>query len=378
MKKKFIILTTIPETFHFFKGQINFLNNVFDVELVSSPGDKLNMVGAAENVVVHPIKMERDISFLKDFISLIKLILLFKKLKPEIVHGNTPKGALLSMLASWFARVPVRIYYIHGLRFEGDTGIKRNILLFMERFTCLLATDIFTVSFGVKENILKNKMTKKEVQVVGNGSINGIDANFYCRENVMEGDLLATYKIPNNTLIFGFVGRLVGDKGINELVSVFKEINKKYTNTKLLLVGWTEDKLDPLQEITKQEIKTNENILAVGAQSDVRPFLKIMNVFVFPSYREGFGVSIMEAAAMNLPVISSDISGCNEIIEDGFNGILVPPKSIESLFNAMELFIKQPEKIMQMSQVTRDRIIKKYNQDYIWKEALVKYQDLLN
>lgn len=378
MKKKFIILTTIPETFHFFKGQISFLNNVFDVELVSSPGDKLKIVGKSEHVVVHPLKMERDISFLKDFISLIKLILLFKKLKPEIVHGNTPKGALLSMLASWIARVPIRIYYIHGLRFEGDTGIKRNILLFMERFTCLLATDIFTVSFGVKENILKNKMTKKEVQVVGNGSINGIDANFYCRENVMEGDLLATYKIPNNTLIFGFVGRLVGDKGINELVSAFKEINKKYTNTKLLLVGWTEDKLDPLQEITKQEIKTNENILAVGAQSDVRPFLKIMNVFVFPSYREGFGVSIMEAAAMNLPVISSNISGCNEIIIDGYNGILIPPKSTEALFNAMESFIKNPGQIEQMNKVSRNYIIKKYNQEQVWKEAIAKYQKILN
>ncbi len=377
MRKKFIILTTIPETFHFFKGQISFLNKEFDVELVSSPGDKLKMVGRNEHVVVHPLKMERDISFLKDFISLIKLIFLFKKLKPVVVHGNTPKGGLLSMTASWFAKVPVRIYYIHGLRYEGDTGIKRMILVLIERFTCFMATDLFTVSFGVKEKLLKNGITDKEVHIVGNGSINGIDSNYYNRENVIGEDLLLKYQIPNNSLIFGFVGRLVGDKGINELVSVFKEINIKYANTKLLLVGWVEDKLDPLQESTKHEIKTNKNIIAVGAQSDVRPFLKIMDVFVFPSYREGFGMSIMEAAAMDLPVICTDISGCNEIITDGFNGTLIKPKSTSDLYNAMDLFINNPTLVKQMGNATRTNIIAKYEQEKIWKEALIKYQKII-
>ncbi len=378
MKKKFIILTTIPETFHFFKGQINFLNNVFDIELVSSPGEKLRFFGEKENVVVHPLKMERKISLFKDFKSLIKLILLFKRLNPEIVHGNTPKGGLLSMLASWLTNVPHRIYYIHGLRFEGSSGIKGKMLEFIERFTCLLATDIFTVSFGVKENLLRTGITKKEVNVVANGSINGIDAEYYCSKNVKEEGLLATHQITKNTLTFGFVGRLVGDKGINELISAFKEINIKYTNTKLLLVGWFEDTLDPLQKITIKEINNNKNILAVGAQSDVRPFLKIMDIFVFPSYREGFGVSVMEAAAMNLPVISSDISGCNEIIIDGFNGILIPPKSTTALIDAMESFVKHPEQIRVMRKATRDFIIKKYSQEHVWEEALALYQKIID
>ncbi|WOD43366.1 glycosyltransferase family 4 protein [Hwangdonia lutea] len=376
MKKKFLIVSTVPTTLNFFGGQINFLNKTFDVELVSSPDDMLYGIAEREGVNAHAVKMVREISLLKDLKSLFQLIVLFKKLKPHIVHGNTPKGGLLSMTASWVARVPRRIYYVHGLRYEGDIGFKRKILKNIERLSCYLATDIISVSHGVKENMAKDSITSKTPHIIGNGSANGINPNKFSRENIEHEGLKEKYNISETDLLFGYVGRLVGDKGINELITVFSELNKTYSHIKLLLVGWYEELLDPLKVHIKQEIISNNNIIAVGGQDDVRPFLNIMDVFVFPSYREGFGVSIMEAAAMDLPVICSNISGCNEIIMEGYNGKLVTAKSKAELSNAMELFINNPEKITEMKGVTRSYVLKKYNQETVWKEALKTYETI--
>lgn len=378
LKEKFIIVTTISKTIDFFEGQIKFLNTVFDVELVSNPDDLLEFIGKREGVKVHGIKMVRNIAPLKDIISLYGLIRLFIKVKPHIVHGNTPKGGLLSMTAAWLANVPNRIYYVHGLRYEGDTGIKGWILFCLERLTCFFATDIVAVSFGIKDNLLENKITNKTPFVIGNGSANGINGEKFSKQNVHTENLREKYKISDNDLVFGFVGRLVGDKGINELVTVFKQLNVKYSHLKLLLVGPYEDDLDPLDIQTKNEIVTNDKIIAVGSQRDVKTFLNIMDIFVFPSYREGFGVSIMEAAAMGIPSICSDISGCNEIIEDGYNGTLINPKSTSELFEAMNLLINKPELVKKMKKVTRDYVLKKYSQEFVWEEALKTYNSILS
>ena len=254
MKKKLLIVSTVSTTLNFFGGQIEFLNNEFDVELVSSPNDQLYGISQREGVKAHGVKMMREISLLKDLKSLFQLISLFKKVKPDIVHGNTPKGGLLSMVSSWVARVPHRVYYVHGLRYEGDFGIKRKILMNIERISCYLATNIISVSHGVKGNLAKDKITKKDILIIGNGSANGIDSIEYSRESIEDEGLRGKYNIADSDLLFGYVGRLVGDKGINELVTVFSELNKTHKHIKLLMVGWYEDLLDPLQEHIKKEI----------------------------------------------------------------------------------------------------------------------------
>ncbi len=378
MKKKFLLVSTVSKTLNFFSGQVDFLKSKFDIEIVSSPDDILDFVSKRENVKAHPIKMVRNISPLQDLKSLFNLISLFRKEKPYIVHGNTPKGGLLSMTAAWITKVPKRIYYIHGLRYEGDQGFKRKVLITLERISCFFATDIIAVSFGVKENLLKNNITKKIPYVIGNGSANGINPKNFSKNSIKDSGLREQYHIKNDDLLFGYVGRLVGDKGINELITVFKELNKKYDKVKLLLVGWYEDELDPLEESIRQEIEENPDIIAVGAQNDVRPFLNIMDIFVFPSYREGFGVSIMEATCMDLPVICSNISGCNEIIKDGYNGKLISTKSIPDLLEAMEFFINNSEKVEDMKKVTRDYILERYSQDFVWEKALETYQLISN
>lgn len=375
-KKKFFIVTTIPLSLIFFKGQLLLLRDEFDVTLISSPEEELFKTANYNKVKSYGIVMKREISLLYDFLSLFKLVVYFYRNKPDIVHGNTPKGSFLSMIASWLCRVPTRIYYVHGLRYQGTTGFKKRILIYMERISCKSATDIFAVSKGVREVMYDDGITRKKINVIWNGSINGINSDFFDPEIIECNSLQEQYKIKNGDFVFGFIGRIVADKGINELVWSFKNLNELYPNTKLLLVGNYEHNLDPLLPETRIEIEQNKNIIVAGFQKDIRPFYKMMNLFVFPSYREGFGISLMEAAAMNIPAISSDIIGCNEIIEDNVNGFLIPSKNKKALFEKMKFSIENKNKIIVMSTLTRDIILSKFQQKQLWNKTIDIYKQI--
>lgn len=377
MKHKLVIITTVPISLIFFKGQIQVLKSKFEVEVISSSGLQLEEFCRSENVQGHAVEMKREISLWNDVKSLIRLFRLFRKTKPEVIHGSTPKAGLISMLAGWMNKIPVRIYYIHGLRYQGTKGFKRTLLRFMEKISCYFATDIFAVSHGVKFMLLEDKITQRNVTIIGNGSVNGIDVAYFSSQNLTIPDLKPKYNIIETDFIFGFVGRLVKDKGIHELIEAFVKINAEQQNTKLVLVGDFEDDLDPLDEGVKQMMLAHPNIIFTGFQSDIRPFLKMMNVFVFPSYREGFGVSLMEAAAMGVPAIASDIIGCNEIIKDGHNGILVPTKSLAHLENAMKSVSSNPVIIDKMASVSRQFVIDKYERNKLWEETLKAYNELI-
>jgi glycosyltransferase involved in cell wall biosynthesis len=375
-KKKFFIITTIPLSLIFFKGQLSFLKNEFDITLISSPEEELFKIANKYQVNGYGIKMKREISLVNDCISLMKFIFYFFKNRPDIVHGNTPKASFISMTASWFTRVPIRIYFVHGLRYQGANGIKKYLLIYMERISCKFATHIYAVSNGVKDTMLKDTITKKEITVIWNGSVNGINEGFFNPEIVNEITIKKEYHIKSDDFVFGFVGRLVRDKGINELILAFKDINKLFPNSKLLLVGNFEDELDPLLPEVKKEIQNNKSIIHAGFQNDIRPFYKLMNLFVFPSYREGFGISLMEAAAMGVPAISSDIIGCNEIILNNVNGYLIPSKNKLVLFEKMLFCLKNKHSIEEMSLVSRDIILSKFEQKELWKKTIDTYKNL--
>jgi len=375
MKRKFLIITTVPISLGFFKGQLQVLKSIFDVEVISSPGEMLDEICRKEQVKGSAVTMKREINIFYDTVSLVKLAMLFAKLKPEIVHGSTPKAGLLSMIASWVNRVPTRIYYIHGLRYQGFKGIKRRLLMYMEKLSCFFATHVYTVSYGVKDIVTQEKITKKQLRIIGNGSVNGIDVDFFSPFNQEVPNLRKQYKIKSTATVYGFVGRLVRDKGVNELVRAFLKIYTKTPEARLLLVGNFEEE-DTLDIDIKEEIHTNPAIINVGFQKDVRPFYKMMTVFVFPSYREGFGVSLMEAAAMGVPAISSNIIGCNEVIKDGYNGILIPPKSVEVLTKAMSIALEDKGKIAEMSKVCRSYVEEKYEQKKVWEATLSAYREL--
>lgn len=251
-----------------------------------------------------------------------------------MVHSMTPKAGLLCMLAARMAGVPVRVHTFTGLVFPTSVGLKKKILMATDWLTCACATHIIPEGEGVKNDLLNNGITKKPIKVLGYGNCRGIDLERFDKTpEVME----QAGKLRKESICtFIVVGRLVGDKGINELVEAFVKLNKENSDTRLILVGCYEDKLDPLRTETLHLIKNCGAIEAVGQQNDVRPWFAAADVAVLASYREGFPNVVIEAGAMGLPQIVTDINGAREIIIEGENGTVIPPKSVDALYNAMK------------------------------------------
>ena len=284
------------------------------------------------------------------------------------------------MLAAKLAGVPIRLHTVAGLPLMETTGIKRKILNAVETFTYSLATKVFPNSYGLKRIILDANFAKEDkLKVLGEGSSNGIDTqyfnpNSYSKE--FKNNLRIELNIPENNLVFIFIGRLVSEKGINELVESFTELYLHNSAITLLLVGPFEQDLDPLSTKTLEYIKTHPGIVSVGYQQDVRPYFSISDVLTFPSYREGFPNVVMQAGAMGLPAIVSDINGCNEIIKEGVNGLVIPVKDKEALRSSMNKFIEEKDLAIKLGRVSRSEITSKYERKVFWQLLLEEYKKL--
>jgi len=379
MTKKIIRSSTVPISLNILlKGQLSFLNDHFEVIALSSKGEDLDEVERREKVKVVDVEISRQISVVKDFISLVKLYKALKKEKPQIIHSITPKAGLLSMLAGKMAGVPIRMHTFTGLIFPARTGLMQKLLIKMDQLLCWAATDIYPEGKGVKEDLEKFGITKKKLKIIANGNIAGIDIAHYSPTHFDEthkNKLKNELKIKDSDFTFIFVGRLVGDKGINEMIEAYSSIRNK--NTKLLLVGPFEDHLDPLKEKTLKKINDFDDIISVGFQKDVRPFFAISNALVFPSYREGFPNVVMQAGAMELPSIVSNINGCNEIIIEGQNGVIIPIKDHVKLAEAMKNMIYNKTEYEKMKHRSRKMIIDRYEQKVVWNALLAEYNLLL-
>lgn len=377
--KKIIRITTIPASLKtLLKGQLKYVSqNGYNIIAVSSEGKELKEVSVNEGVSVVSLNMSRKITPLKDLISLWKLYLLFVSEKPDIVHTHTPKAGTIGMIASFLARVPVRMHTVAGLPLMEVNGVKRLILNIVEKITYFCASKVYPNSFGLRDIIIKSKFTNEnKLKVIGNGSSNGIDTNHFnpsLFSDYEKQSLKKSLKIKETDFIFIFVGRLVGDKGINELIESFDLLSIKNNNIKLLLVGPYEDELDPIQTLSKQRISKNIQIISVGFQEDVRPYFAISDLLVFPSYREGFPNVVMQAGAMGLPSIVTNINGCNEIIIDNFNGLIIPKKDSNSLKESMQLFLENDTKLNECSRNSRNHIVEKYHCEIIWKLLVKEY-----
>lgn len=356
------------------------MNQFYEVIGVSNTGPELNTVERNEKIRTVPIPMTRTISPIQDIKSLYHLIKLFKREKPFIVHSHTPKAGIVAMLAARIAGVPNRLHTVAGMPLLEVKGFKRTILDIVEKLTYSCATKVYPNSNGLYEIIIANKYCiPRKLKVLANGSSNGINTEYFDPQLYNADYKLKfrrAYQINENDFVFVFVGRLVGDKGINELVQAFQTLNDKFVNAKLLLVGPEEAHLDPLQHETIETIASHRNIIAVGGQSDVRPFFAIANALTFPSYREGFPNVVLQAGAMGLPSIVSNINGCNEIIAENENGVIVPVKDVSLLTNAMIQFIADPEKTLYMASNAREAIMARYNQKVVWNAILAEYQNL--
>ena len=363
-KVKLIRAVTVPLSVGFYTPMVKDLQQKgYEIVSVSSPGPELQEVRDL-GVRTIEVPMERRISPIKDLYSLFRLINVFRKEKPRMVHSMTPKAGMLCMLAAWMARVPVRVHTFTGLVFPTAVGLKKKILMATDWLTCACATHVIPEGEGVKNDLLSNGITKKPIEVLGYGNCRGIDLERFDRTlEVMEQ---AEKLRKESVCTFISVGRMVGDKGINELVQAFVKLNREYPDTRLILVGPEEKRFDPLKPETKKAIAECLAIEAVGSQSDVRPWFAASDVAVLASYREGFPNVVIEAGAMGLPQIVTDINGAREIIIEGQNGNIVSPKNSDALYEAMKRMLNVACRDT-LSKNARSLIASRYEQGFVRK-----------
>jgi len=386
MKKKIIRVTTVPLSLSgLLSGQLRFMSHHYEVIGVASKGNnnELALVNEREGIRTVAIEMSRKITPWKDLKAVWQLYKLFKKEKPFIVHSHTPKAGTLSMIAAKLAGVPHRLHTIAGLPLMEATGLKRTLLNTVEKITYACATKIYPNAFGLVDIILEHNFTNKaKLKVIANGSSNGIDTKFFNPipyDNLQDRkEFKAELNIDADDFVFVFVGRLVADKGIHELIAAFTKLKETHNHITLLLVGTYEPELDPLNEETLKIIKTNKKIINTGWVNDVRPYLAVSDALTFPSYREGFPNVVMQAAAMQLPCIVTNINGCNEIIMNQKSGLIIPVKSADALLNAMQYFLHHKEEAKKMGLKSRAHIEKNFERRVVWEAILDEYQSLNN
>lgn len=379
---KLIRITTVPVSLSvLLRRQLQFMSAYFDVLAVASPGKELEKVAAEEGVRTEAVGMTRAITPVRDMIALWKLYRLIKREQPDIVHTHTPKAGLLGMIAARLAGVPVRMHTVAGLPLMEAGGWKKRILKWAERLTYACATSVYPNSRNLTSYILAGRFCDVyKLKVLGHGSSNGIDMDYFRPSPEVlsaAGRLKRELGIEADDFVFVFIGRLVKDKGITELVEAFAALRTKYRPIKLLLVGPFEPERDPLPENVMAQIAADPAILHVGFREDVRPYLAISQVLTFPSYREGFPNVPMQAGCFSIPSIVTDINGCNEIIEGGKNGLLIPVKQAEPLRAAMELLLTNDGLYSLLKADARRWIKERYEQKQFWDLLLTEYHDQL-
>lgn len=367
MKRKLIRVSASPVSLDLLlRGQLNYLNGYFDVLAVASPGAEHERIRRREGVATVELEIERTISLWKDLKSLWRLFLLFRRERPWGVHSLTPKAGLLSMAAAAFARVPVRVHTFTGLIFPFRRGAFKFLLKQMDRMTCLFATHVIPEGEGVRQLLLKERVTCKPLEVLGHGNINGIDPEYFRRSGRRE-EMRRSLGLPEDAVLFVFVGRITEDKGVRELLDAFSALRARREGAPvfLALVGWREDYASDGLEMP--------GLFCPGFQEDIRPWLEAGDVFVLPSYREGFPNSLLQAGAMGLPSIATDVCGCNEVVKDGVNGLLVGARDEEALRRAMAALRDDPERRRRMGAEAARNVREKFNCRLVWAALLHFY-----
>jgi glycosyltransferase involved in cell wall biosynthesis len=378
-KVKIVRATTVPMSLDAFcKGMLKELSSKYEVVALSSPGVEFPLVAEREGVRTIAVPMERHISVTHDISSLWELIKVFYKEKPTMVHSMTPKAGLLCMIAAWLTGVPVRVHTFTGLVWPTETGFKRKLLMLTDKITCFCATHIIPEGEGVKMDLLNHGITKKPLRILGYGNVRGVDMDYYSFRDEVRSKMEELKLRDESKFTFLFVGRVVGDKGINELCEAFDKLSSM-ANVRLLLVGPYEDSLDPISRKSKKIIEQNPAIESVGSKfgDELLSYYAASDCFVFPSYREGFPNTVLEAGAMGLPSIVTDINGSREIIVQGENGVIIPSHDTEALFLTMMKMMRDKDARVKMAGNARQMIASRYEQGLVRKCLYDFYDEIL-
>jgi glycosyltransferase involved in cell wall biosynthesis len=379
---KLVHVTTVPDFLGFFTGQVGYLKaRGFDVQAICSPGEVFDGFAVREGIVTHRIEMSRRITPLRDLVAVVQLWRWLRRSRPHIVHAHTPKGGLLGMIAAWLARVPVRIYQIHGLRLMTATGLKRQLLRWTEKVACSLAGHVLCDSRSVREVAIAERLCPRgKVQVLLGGSANGVDAEEAFNParvgTSVRADIRARCGIPQDALVAGFVGRLVRDKGLAELVAAWQVLREEFPSLHLLVIGVFESQ-DPMPAEVEAVVRSDPRIHLAEMVPEVTPFYAAMDLVVLPTYREGLPVVPLEAAAMELPVVATRIPGCVDAVQDGVTGTLVAVCDAAALAQAMRVYLRDPELRRSHGQAGRRRVLREFDQHALWEAIYREYYRLL-
>ena len=377
-------IVTVPITFEtILTGQMRFLNeNGYDVTMVSANSAGIGALTAREGCPHQVVNFRRQISIWYDFLALVETLKLIRQLRPDVVHTQTPKAGFIGMLAAWLLGVPVRLHTVGGLPLLEKTGLMRWFLIQIERITYALTTRVFVNSFGLKQYIechIGGFNTK--LFIIGNGSTNGIDVAHFKRSAALESQaraLRTQWNYAHADFVWIYVGRITRDKGIDELIAAFVALVARQPNAKLLVLGGFDAESDSISPLTKHAIINHQAIKHIDFQADVRPYLMAANAFVFPSYREGLPNALMEAACLEMPIVATNVMGCNEVITNNENGLLVPPKDAVLLADAMHRVQTGPLLRQQLSQQVRLSVCTRYERGPLLDAILAAYQNAMN
>ncbi len=380
---KLIRITTVPLSLNvLLPGQMRFMReNGLDVIMVAGEGKDWEEVLAREGCAHQLIPMTRKMTPVADLKSLWALYRFFKKEKPDIVHSHTPKAGLLAMLAAKLAGVKIRIHTVAGLRFMTSVGTTRKVLVAMEKLTAKAATHVWPNSFSLSNYIKEHKLVNPgKMEVIGFGSSNGIDLKRYSASSLKEEKLAAikeSVQYDEKLIYFLSVGRIVNDKGMDELLKAFTRVYEQNRNTRLVLVGAFEDELDPISDEARQILKTHPGVIHVGWSDAVEYYMHISFALVHPSHREGFPNVLLQSGAMLCPIIGSRIEGNIDIVDDGITGLLFEVKNEEELFVKMEYALNNQGLVKQYAGALRTKIEQHFDQPGLHRRLLERYRQLL-
>ncbi len=387
-------VTTIPMSLHFLEGQPAALRAAgFDVSAISSPGIDLDAFGRREGVPTHAVPMTRSISPMRDLKSLLHLYRVLREVKPDILHAHTPKAGLLGMVAGTVAGVPARIYQVHGLPLETASGLRKLALWGSDRVACALAHRVLPVSPSLKEALEKSRLVprphavgrtfrplrKSKVKVLAGGSVNGVDANGTfdpARSAASRSSIRSAWNVPPNAAVIGFVGRLVREKGVVELAEAWTLLRGMHPDAYLVLIGPSGAE-DPLPEQVLQALRNDDRVRLLGEDWNVAPLMAAMDVVALPTWREGLGMVLLEAAAMALPTVASRVTGCVDAVEDGITGTLVPPRDPQALVAALRRYLTSPELRRAHGDAGRSRVLQKFDRRVVSDALVEEYRSLL-
>ena len=372
-----VVGITNQETCLVLKGRLRSLRQAgFQVTLVSSPGELLDHTAASEGVESHGIPMRRRISPAADLLSLIRLWHFLRRLRPEMVEFSTPKAGLLGTLAARICGVPLRIYFLRGLKLETTTGFKHRILLAAERLASASAHVVLCISESLREEALALGIApESKLHLLGGGSSHGVDMELY---SPGQSDVRELYGIPPDAHVVGFVGRLTRDKGLPELVKAFDAILRAERKTHLLLVGWFDAAEDSLDKDVRRRIESHERIHVSGFVEGTAAFYRAMDVMVLPTWREGFPNAVLEAAATGIPVVTTMSTGSRDSVIPEVTGLLIPPGYPDAISEAVLKLLGDPERRRRMGKAARAWVLEHYNDERVLGSTAAYYKSLLS